>query len=223
MYGRNYGERELTFEPSGGLLHAALVMQDKETDSYWPIMTGKSASGSFKGTSLDEWPVGEKSTWKDWRDAHPETLVLSVDGVEHIENNPYDNYFTSSDGFRKMAAEDDRLETKAPIYSFQLSGAAYAVPFDAFTDGGSFEADGVPVFVYRPKDVAIFYSSIAYRAGDGSFVKQKERWTHQPSGAVFDPAEGRFVGKLEGVERLEGFDTFWYMWSLTHPESRILE
>jgi hypothetical protein len=56
-------------------LHSALVMQDKETDSYWSIMTGD---------SLAELPLGVKSQWKDWVASHPDTVVLSVEGADEI-------------------------------------------------------------------------------------------------------------------------------------------
>ena len=101
-------------------MHAALVMRDKETDSYWSIMTGDAIAGDLRGTRLEEWSLGEKAQWKDWVARHPNTLVLSVNGEEHVENNPYDNYFSSDSGFRDIAARDDRLETKAPVFTFQL-------------------------------------------------------------------------------------------------------
>ena len=120
MYGRQYDGKDLRFEASGGLMHAALVMRDKETDSYWSIMTGDAIAGDLRGTRLEEWSLGEKAQWKDWVARHPNTLVLSVNGEEHVENNPYDNYFSSDSGFRDIAARDDRLETKAPVFTFQL-------------------------------------------------------------------------------------------------------
>jgi len=101
-------------------MDASLVMRDRETDSWWSIMTSDAIGGELNGADLVELPKGEKTTWKDWRQRHPDTLVLSVGGEEHVENNPYDNYFSSDSGFRDIAARDDRLETKAPVFTFQL-------------------------------------------------------------------------------------------------------
>ncbi len=224
MYGREYGDKELRFEASGGLMHASLVMRDKETDSYWSIMTGDSLAGEYKGTRLVEMPLGAKMQWKDWVAEHPETLVLSVEGVEHPETNPYDNYFSSPDGFRGVKAEDDRLPTKETIYSFQLGGEAYAVPYSQFEDGGTFQAGGKHLFLYRPEGSAIFYSTLAYVSSEGGFEHSDGAWRHAGSGAVFDPEEGRFAAS-DGtqVERLDGFDTFWFNWSMTNPETEILK
>ncbi len=78
MYDRNYDGKTLDFEPSGGLMNASLVMQDKQTDTYWSIMSGKAEAGALAGTALVELPVSEKVTWAEWSARHPDTLVLSV-------------------------------------------------------------------------------------------------------------------------------------------------
>lgn len=226
MYGRRYGDRTLDFEASGGLLHASLVMRDKQTDSYWSIMTGDALAGDLKGTPLEELPLGEKMQWKDWKARHPQTLVLSVGGVEYVENNPYDNYFDSKDGFRGARAKDRRLPTKAPIYSFQRGGEAYAVPFDAYQgSGAAFDAGNGQIFLYRPQGVEIFYSTRAWVGEAGSFEKRDGTWIYTPTGAAFDPETGTFTGgngSPAGPAALDGFDTFWFNWSMTHPGSQIL-
>lgn len=223
MYGRSYGGRELRFEPSGGLLHAALVMQDKESDSYWSIMTGDAIAGQYKGTRLEELKVGVKAQWKDWVAAHPETRVLSVGGVQHVENNPYDNYMGSGSGFRDAAARDHRLPTKEAVYAFQLDARKYAASFRTFTDGAVFEAGGSSIFLYRPHGAAMYYSTRAFRAPAGSFERRADAWYERASGARFDARSGEFTaGDGHPPARLEGFDTFWYIWSLTHPDTAVI-
>lgn len=221
MYGRHYDGKDLRFEASGGLMHAALVMRDKETNSYWSIMTGDAIAGDLAGTPLEELPLGEKAQWKDWVARHPDTVVLSVNGAEHVENNPYDNYFDSDSGFRGIEARDRRLETKDPIYSFQLDGRAYAVPFSVFEEGAVFEAGGRELFLYRPKGVAVHHSTLAFQGEAGDFARRAGGWYHEPSDTPLDPDRGGFGGS-GSPSRLEGLDTFWYMWSLTHPETEVL-
>ena len=223
MYGREYDGKKLNFEPSGGLLHAALVMQDKETDSYWSIMTGDSLAGEFRGTRLEELPLGVKAQWKDWVAEHPDTLVLSVDGAEHIQNSPYDNYYDSKKAFRGAKARDRRLPTKESIFAFQIDDQAYAVPFSAFEGGAAFELGDRAIFLHRPAGVAIFHSTTAFVSSGEGFEERDGAWHDIRSGAVFDPDEAEFRGGDGGaVGRLEGFDTFWFSWSMTHPETRIL-
>lgn len=223
MYGREYDGRELRFEPSGGLLYSALVMQDKESDTYWSIMTSDAIAGEQKGTQLRELPVGTKAQWRDWKRDHPDTLVLSVNGREHVQNNPYDNYFSSEAGFRDATARDTRLETKASIYAFGGGGQKYAVPFPAFQrDGAAFPAGGEQIFLYRPAGVAIFHSTVAYRSSRG-FERRDSGWHELASGARFSPETGQFEGGVGSTpERLWGFDTFWYTWTLTNPGTELL-
>ena len=137
VYGRSYAGKELRFEPSGGLLHASLILQDNKTDTYWSIMAGEALAGELRGTSLVELSSGIKARWVDWRAAHPGTLVLSVDGVEHLDTNPYDNHFQSEQVFRGAQASDDRMSTQAPVDAFRHADAAYAVPFATIAGGAS--------------------------------------------------------------------------------------
>ena len=230
MYGRDYDGKELNFEASGGLWHSSLVMQDKETDSYWSIMTGEALSGPFKGTRMDELPSGRKVQWKEWVAEHPDTLVLSVideksgEAIEHVAHNPYEKYFGSDEGFRGSEAVDDRLPTKAPVFAFELGDTPYAAPFGGFQgSGASFDDGGRAVFLYRPDGVQIFHSSAAFVAESGGFEQQGDSWRHQPSGALFDPESGRFAdGAGDAVQPLGGFDTFWFNWSMVHDQSEIL-
>lgn len=223
MYAREYDNKVYTFEPSGGLLHSALVMQDFETNSYWSIMTGDVIGGKLKGTRLKELPVAKKMQWKDWKKLHPNTLVLSVNGQEDIPRNPYISYFDSEEGFRRMEARDKRLRTKEPIYAFMVGNEKYAIPLKAVEGGKVFDLGEVKLFLYRPRGAAIFYSTIAYFTLGKGFNKRQGKWYDLDSGCEFNPAFTRFEGgNGKCPQRFEGFDTFWYNWSLTHPDTRVL-
>ena len=100
MYDRKVAGRTLNFEASGALKDASLVMRDRETDSWWSIMTSDAIGGALDGADLEELPYGEKATWGDWKRRHPETTVLSVDGVEHVfYRRPGLPMYASSDAF----------------------------------------------------------------------------------------------------------------------------
>ena len=89
VYDRQYGDKTLNFEPSGGLLNSSLVMRDQETDSWWSIMSGTAIGGEEKGTQLKELRLGEKTTWAQWVHRHPDTLVLSIDGKKDDESDKW--------------------------------------------------------------------------------------------------------------------------------------
>ena len=222
MYDREYRGKELQFEASGGLIHSSLVMQDKQTDSYWALMRGEAIAGRFKGTRLRELAVGEKTLWMDWRQRHPGTLVLSVNGLEHIESDAFAGYFKSVEGFRGEKARDPRLATKDPIFAFRWKGQAYAIPYLAFEGGATVSIDGQTLLLYRPEGAELFDSTRAFVLPHGSYQKKEGAWVEAATGASFNPVTGQFEGLPQSLE-LNGFDTFWYNWSLANPGTRVLK
>ena len=219
MYSREYDGLELNFEASGGLVNSSLVMQDKETDSYWSIMKGGSTAGRFNGTPLVELPVSEKTSWADWVARHPDTKVLSVEGAEYASDS-YERYWADPDGFRGQRAKDERLDTKAPIFAFEHGGGRFAVAHATVEGGYVVElGEGALLFLYRGDGAAMFKSTSAFLSRAG-FVQDAGIWVELESGARFDPATAAFDGE---VERLLGLDTFWYNWSLNNPATEVLE
>ena len=223
MYSREFDGETLRFETSGGLISSSLVVQDKETDSYWSIMKGESIGGEYEGTQLEELPVTRKLRWSEWRALHPETLVLSVDGYEDIPVSPYESYLHSAEGFRGATAEDQRLETKQGIFAFRLNGKAYAAPFFSLSRGRIFPIDDIRIFLFRVDDSSLYESTSAFKITEGTLEKLGEKWTHTASGAVFEPTLRAWSDEFRGLEPLAGFDTFWYTWSPFHPNTLILQ
>ena len=196
-------------------------MQDRETDTYWAIMAGEAIAGEMKGTRLKELPVGEKMRWQDWVTLHPNTLVLSVNGREDGRDS-YRDYFQSPRGFRGSSAKDDRLATKEPIFAFHFDGQSFAVPHKAFAGGKTFDLGKVELFLYRPATSDVFQSTTAYTGTD--FVLKDKNWYEVDSGAKFNESRAAFESDDgERLERFQGFDTFWYNWSLSNPETKLLK
>ena len=218
MYDRNVLDRELTFEASGGLVNGTLVLQDRETDSYWPIMHGRSFHGALQGTPLRELTVNDKVRWRDWRARHPDTRVLSVGGVEDQEPR-YDKYFASPEGFRGLVAHDDRLATKQPIFAFRLDGQPYAARYEDFIGGRVFRVGGVGVFLYRADGVDLRDASAAYLSPH--YATPATGIPGPVAGCRFDAQGKRYEG-ADCPARIAGFDTFWYSWSLNNPDTRLL-
>ena len=80
--------------------------------------------------------------------------------------------------------------------------------------------DGGPaILVYRERQDEMFRGTVAFRSSAG-FEKRDGVWTEVSTGARFD-TEGRDFAGGE-VERLNGFDTFWYNWSLTNRNTKLL-
>jgi len=213
VYDRNVNGRELNFEASGALLQASLVMRDRETDSWWSIMTATSIGGQLDDTRLTELPVGRKMTWGEWVAIHPDTKILSVRGQEHVRSNPFDSYFRSDETFRGLVVEDKRLPAKEPVYVFHLDGGAFAAAHSSFEGGHIFDlgVDDRAVLLYREPGLSFYASSEAYLVPGASAGRSTAALLERSRSG--DPA----------TERLNGFDTFWYSWVAVNQNSALLE
>ena len=220
MYGRDYQGKTLNFEASGGLVNSSLIMQDKQTDTYWSIMSGEAEAGALEGERLVELPVSEKVNWREWVAEHPDTLVLSVRGFEDPKRSPYASYFANSRGFRGAVARDNRLDTKAPIFAFLHQDRPHAIDHARIAGGKSYKLDGgTAILVYRERRDEMFRGTAAFLSTAG-FEERVGVWTEVGTGARFDTEARDFTGGQ--VERLNGFDTFWYNWSLTNSKTKLL-
>jgi hypothetical protein len=150
---------------------------------------------------------------------HPDTVVLSVGGREHMERNPLEPYLASSYGFRGTVAEDTRLPTKEPVFGFEREGTRYAARAREADGGGAFRVGDRHLFLYRPRGAALNVDTAAFLSERG-FTRRGEDWVETGTGARFEPARRAFTGGV--VAPLRGVDTFWYVWSLNFPGSVLL-
>ena len=210
MYDREIAGKVLEFEASGSLYYSALVMQDDQTDSYWAIMSAEAIGGKLQGNTLPELPISEKTTWGEWRKKHPETLVLSVNGVTHIPTDPYANYFSTDRIFGEVVKTDPRLGPKESIYTFRYKEHDYAVAHQALVGGWQGKAGEMRVFAFRTDDESIYRSTRAWKleAGGVSLKLKKKtgKWFSKEYGA-FDPETGRFEKGDIQLEPLTGIGT----------------
>ncbi len=196
-------------------MEASLVMRDRETDSWWSIMTSTAIGGAMAGADLVELPLGEKTTWRSWKERHPDTLVLSVHGREHERLNPYGSYYASEGTFRGLKISDHRLKPKAPIYSFWLRGKPYAASHASFEGGKIFAPKGLAgkrLLLYRPRGASMFESTRAFVV-----AAETASGTAEPEALV-----ERIDAGEASAERLPGFDTFWYSWISVNKNSLLL-
>lgn len=113
-----------TFGVSGKLYNSNLVMYDRLEDSYWQQETGIAILGEAAQREEKLKPIPMASVfWEDWRENHPETLVLSRDTgfVRDYARYPYGSYEEDGDLYFGIENTDNRLPLKAPGFGFSLS------------------------------------------------------------------------------------------------------
>jgi Protein of unknown function (DUF3179) len=243
-YDRRLGDRVLDFGTSGMLYNSALVMYDRQTESLWSHFTAEAIIGHLAGQELDVYPVAIVS-WADWREAHPDGLVLSRDTGHDRDygRNPYPGYDDiDSPAFLFRGRVDDRLAPKERVIGIEQDGDAVAVRHDKLTEQGVLEVDvdGTELVAWLEPGTASALDSGSVAAGkdvgaSGVFVPVVDGRTlsfqRTDNGFVDDQTDSRWNvlgqaidGALTGkvLEPVAHVDTFYFAWASYLPETRIV-
>ena len=116
VFSRRIGDKELTFGVSGLLYQSDVLFYDHQTESLWSQLLMKSISGKYVNREIEILPY-TFSTWKEWRDKYPDTMVLSRD-TGHIRNysaDPYVSYYNSDSLMFPVKIKSDKLHPKEKI------------------------------------------------------------------------------------------------------------
>ena len=127
---RQVGDQVTEFGVSGVLYNSDLVLYDRATETLWDQIEAKGIVGPMTGERLHLIPVS-MTHWGRWRQAHPDTLVLSSDTgfEEDYSTDHYAEYRDSTRLFMPVSNSDDRIHPKTVVYGFELESGSIA--FDA--------------------------------------------------------------------------------------------
>ncbi len=119
-----------TFGVSGLLYQSDLLMYDHQTESLWSQVGMHAVSGSLTGEKLTPMSL-EHTIWKDWRTAHPSTVVLSTKtgSFRNYDRDPYAGYGESSELFFDITHVDSRYHPKEWVVGIEILGVTKAYPF----------------------------------------------------------------------------------------------
>lgn len=244
-------EAVLDFGTSGRLYRSNLVMYDRQTKSLWIQFTGRSVTGPFMGTELEEVPV-QMVSWEDARAADPDVQVLSRD-TGHSRNygtNPYPGYDDiDSSPFLFDGETDGRLAAMEKVVTVIDGDDAVAYRLKTLREKAGDGDRSVIHDTVGGRDIVVFFErGTASALDDRSIADSRDvgsTGVYVPRSGeeelTFEVRDGAFVdtqtgstwsvlgkatgGPLQG-ERLEGVahdDTFWFTWSSFHPDTRIYE
>ena len=245
-FDRRLGERLLTFGTSGMLYRSDLVMYDRQTESLWSQIEGRAIAGHLTGQTLERVPV-QVVTWDQWRQAHPDGLVLDRDtGAERdYGRNPYVGYDVAADDpFLFRGDADPRLPPKERVLGLgDVDGDPTALTLSAVAQSRVVELDvaGSTVVVWAAEGLrsALDTQDIASGrlvAATGAFdpVLDGQRLTFSPAGddtftdaqtgSIWDVLGRAVSGPLTGEQlRAVGhLDTLWFAWAAFHPDTRLV-
>ena len=208
----------------------ALVMYDHQSNTLWSQFLSRGVKGPLVNKDLEIVPAIQ-TTWLQWLNLHPDTLVLDKRGSYGFDT--YEGYYNGgSTGIIGESNKDRRLPKKELVMGMVVSGFAKAYPFSAISQqiviNDHFAGEEV-VVTFEPTSE----SGAAFeRRLDGRILN-------------FEPAEGRagvalmrdletgslwqvltgqaIDGPLFGqrLERLPSHYSFWFAWSDFHPETEL--
>ena len=213
---------------SGKLIMNALVMYDRQTDTLWSQFLGEGVEGPLIGKKLEIVPA-ELTTWREWREEHPDTLALNK-GFNRSARDPYAPYYSSGEaGILGERNVDDRLATKELVVGVTGESGQKAYAYRHLNKerviNDTFE--GHPLVVIWTGES--FGSAIFERVVDGeilTFVPTDDatRMSDVETGSIWETTTGKSVsGPLVGrqLQQVPSFASFWFAWSDFHPETDV--
>jgi hypothetical protein len=198
VHRREIDGEELVFGVHGALFGNAMTWWDHSTGSVWSQPTGEAILGPRKGDTVDL-ITSEFTTWKAWREEHPDTLALDAPGgPSSFDLTDFLIVVDFSDEARGYPVPDLR---EVGVVNDVVNDVEIAVVSDPT------EPDRWKVFSRRIGDVVVELSV------DGDVLRDSV------TGTTFDPfrgfaldgeLEGEILGQLPGFTSFPGdFDTFW--------------
>ncbi len=218
--------RVYSFGSSGLLYRSNKLMYDRQTNSLWSAMKGVPVTGILagKGLRLETFPV-ERLQWRDWRERHPDTRVLSRDtGLRRVYKrySGYYRYFKSPGLMFPVAQRDGRLPAKSWVYGIAHRGRFKAWSLDSLARhpvlNDSLPGTGfVLLTASRGLSVRVYErGGYVFRAGPGAgLTDERGRFWHIRDSALVT-AEGDSV-----LPRYPGHLAYWFAWYAFFPETEL--
>ena len=207
MYDRRVDDCELKFIVSGLLWHRSLVMEDKETNSWWSQLQGECKHGDLKGKKLKTIP-SLLTDWRTWKRLQPKTSV--IDMSKTVENYDTDFYM----GLEKY------------VVGLVHDGSSRAWNFarlkNQFLINDSLESKNVLIFFDVETWTPFLYDrqvgnlTLTFKRLESGEFCDRESESH------WDLRSGKCIsGKHSGkrLERLPGITSYASAWKNLHPKS----
>ena len=216
------------FGSSGFLYRSNKLMYDRDTNSLWNQFLGRPVVGPLTGSGIELKirPV-VIATWKDWRERHPNTRVLSLEtgfARDYTPGRPYGAYFASPELMFPALVPDGRLQPKDYVFALRSGEHEKAWPISAF-EGGRVINDRLGDLAVVLIGDAATRTVRAYRAGGRTFEAAAGGPGQLVAGAeTWRVEEEALVGEDgERLARLPGHIAYWFAWSGFRADAPLFE
>ena len=123
-------DKNRTFGVSGLLYNSDVLLYDRESESLWSQIMGQAVAGPLKGTKLEIIST-YYTTWKDWKERYPQTLVLSAKTgfSRDYQRTPYVGYDQSEALYFPVDKLNKSYHPKERVLGIDVNGKYKAYPF----------------------------------------------------------------------------------------------
>ncbi len=181
------------FGVSGLLYNSDVLLYDRDTESLWSQIMSQSISGKQVGKPLTRIPISH-TTWRDWLEKHPDSLVLSDDTgySRDYQRDPYAGYEASRTIYFAVNNEaPDNYHPKEIVVGLGIDGVYKAYPFIELEKQGK----------------ARFSDSV-----NGSEFNFD--WDSANRSITITDRSGKEVAGIQG---------FWFAWFAFHPDTEVFK
>lgn len=228
-YKGNLGETTFTFGTSGLLYRSNKLMYDKQTNSLWSSIYGKPVVGTLveKGLQLEQAFV-VRASWKEWKEAHPNTKVLDLDTGfkrDYLSRSPYEDYFESKQTMFPVGWKDKRLKAKDWVYGVLLDSIPRAYPLK--------KLKGTPVLNDAVGSRNLVIVSEAKQHTVRVYERREQFFSESDDESALLDADGNNWEIYEDhlfqpdqeltLKRLPGHLSFWFAWFAFFQNTEIWE
>jgi len=233
-----------TFGSSGFLYRSNKLMYDRQTRTLWNQLTGEPVLGELvdHNVTLDLLPV-VLTTWQDWQDQHPDTLVIDENTGfprNYAAGAAYGNYFADSETMFPVPQRSDLLPDKDQIYALRVEGIPKAYPLQTLAEEVVVNdtIGRTNLLLVAPRGLVEvngdnqYVGAVTYQAG--SEVRAFERGDMQFSpgadedtlldeaGEEWQVTEESLLGPNgESLPRIAGHLAYWFGWFAFFPETLV--
>jgi hypothetical protein len=210
---------------------------------------GQAVIGDLAGWTLEQIPV-ITTTWAAWKQAYPETEVMSTEGGP--DNDVFERYYASDrNGIHSLKPTDKRLYGKDVVLGLDIKGEAKAYSYPGLIEQPLIEETlgrtEILVLQERSSATAAAFSRTLHgqtltfkgqtknprrRSAEATSSGEGERDDYEPwliednqTGSTWRAISGECIdGELKGdrLEMLPAMTGFWFAWSRFYPDAPLL-
>jgi hypothetical protein len=212
-------------------------MYDAESMSLWSTVEGRPVLGALAGEPLElrAYPV-VTTTWREWREAHPDTTVLTLEtGAkrDYGEGVAYRDYFATDALMFDVPKVDGRLPNKAEVLALVVEPpgggprrpVALAASFLQKNRLHALEVAGRAIVVVtsarganRVYDTTGAGVSFVRLLGDARLATEE--------GVAYRLTEDALVaeiGNMPALPRVPARRAFWFGWYAQYPDTELVK